>query len=1193
VLDAGGAAFNAATATTVAGTGTLASTAPGAPIRIAGIVAPDSFRYIADANLTNPGSLAGTEIGTLTLDGNADLSGATIQLRINPAPAASDRLVVLGNLTLNAATTLEITGTIAAATGEYSGPGSAVLISTTGGVSGFNTAKVNVPDSIARAENYLANGVSLDASGLNIVIQTSLAWYATDLAAAPIDRRAHGTFTLADGKTFTVNVPLNDHTNNLSDAWRQQNAAGRVLTKLGTGTLVLARDGGYTGGTTVSEGLLRLTTPAAAGTGAIAVSPGATLELAFSGNFANAVSGNGTINIAAAANVAATATLTGADFANHGAFTGPALDFTALLTNHGTLEAATVGGTTASFVNDSAASVTGNGAYSLAALTNRGSFAASTVNARDSITNHGTFTATDVAGAIVNGDDAATPDAPSAPRFTASGSVTGAILNRGIFRALHVNTPAGFDLATPLILNHGAFDATGGTVTGTIENTGTANVGSVNTPGGGLPATINLVRNTGTFTATTVNGSVLNGLAPNANAANDADADAPANPGATAVFTADAVSGAIENHASFTAAIVNGNVTNTGTFNASNVTGDITNSGTFGDPAATDNSGTTINGLVDNAANGLLNAGVINFPADGLPESRTWLVENHGALTASAVKGALFNAASGEASIGDVDGAVRNAGNIQLRNNAATWGALDNAGGTIRFLDPPQPLVLFDATDGAPPHARAGRTLNIAALTAGNGADRGTYEMSVNISDLAASDRLNVAGEITGAHHFNLTVSTSDPEANLDRAPVVIAIHNSSLRDENVTADVASPYANILHEYAFMSDDNGGYMLAETSKYGPGPTVIGNTIGAMSLSWFAQLNNIERRLGDLRLNAGMIFPIVSRRYTLADANGDEVGGASSARNQNASSGNGDGTDGSGRYNDGRDDVGNNVRTAGLHGVRPPHPLGIWTRAHAQQANVDLGITGMQRFREFQYGVDVGADREFSSGSRHLFYAGAFAGYLGATRDFRDAYGSDGGTDSVAFGVYGAWLHASGLFFEADAKGQYFMTEYNAARDDHAEFESTGAGLSFRLGYRWSLASSFYLEGDIAFSYVHLFNEDFTTANRLRVNVGDSDIRVFGANLRFGKVFDLAHLGFLQPFVKAVIEGQVSNTDGVTIESMRLLRLRPDTDGTRGSVGFGGAWQLDARQQIHFDYEFVWGDKYVKPWTLSLGYRRLF
>ncbi|MDR0534842.1 MAG: autotransporter outer membrane beta-barrel domain-containing protein [Puniceicoccales bacterium] len=1060
VLDAGGSPFNAARGSTIAGAGTIASAAS-APIRIAGIVSPDSLRYIPNADLSKEGTWAGFDTGTLTLDGDADLSGAEIRLQVNPAPATSDKLVVTGHLTLDEGSRINISGSISFDGGSYDGPSGTPLIETGGGITGIPGAEVSIPEAFS-ADDFLVSEVGLDSTGRNLVLRTVLAWYSTNTQTAPVDLRAHGHFTLGQGRTFSVNVPLDDHSNNLGDAWVAENPAGRILTKLGPGTLVLAAAGNYSGGTRLEQGTLRLAAAGAAGTGPISAAAGSLLELDFTGALGNTVSSGGGVAVLVTAAVEVPEPAGGA-----------------------------VSVTAANFAN--AGTVLGEGVYALGTLVNAAgaSLAARAISATESITNHGDLDARVITGTLVNGVEGTAYPPGETPFVRARETITGGIINRGRVEAGQVNTPSGFDVLTPLIQNHGDFTA--GVVTGTINNTGTFQARTVNAPVSPLPGDARLITNTGTFAATTVNGSVLNGTA-------------------SAVFSADAVSGLVENHGVFSAGIVNGNVRNFGQFNAA--------------PALL--ASTTVTGLVDNS--GGFNAGIINAPEAGLPEGRSFLVDNSGALSANTINGALRN--SGTASLGAVNGAVRNSGTIHLRASAA-WGALDNSGGTVVF-------------------EHAGHQLTVDSLSAGTGAERGVYRMDVSHFDPLASDLLKVGGNISGEHHFILK-NLSNPEADLDKTPVVSAPNNVDLRDERVTGEMVTP----LWEYNFMEDDNGGYMLAKASVYGPGATVAANTVGAMSIEWFTQLNNIDKRLGDLRLNAERIFPIRDYHAGVEDDDFSAAAVPSSPRR--------------------------------LHGQRPTHPYGIWARAHGQQVDAHLGITGLRDFREHQYGMDVGADREFAPNTRNLLHAGAFAGYLGAMRDFRDKYGSRGSTDSVAIGLYGAWLHDSGLFAEGTLKGQLYANEYDAL-DDKADFTNGAIGLSFRLGYRWNLAHTFFVQPDLSFAWVHIFGADYDTRNNLRVRVGGSDVRDFQAGIRGGKVFDLGSLGLFQPYLRAGIEAQTSDSGGVRIG---ILNLHPNTDGTRGILGLGFAWQVDVRQQVYFDYEFAKGDKYTRPWAVSLGYRRLF
>ncbi|OAM88403.1 autotransporter outer membrane beta-barrel domain-containing protein [Termitidicoccus mucosus] len=76
---------------------------------------------------------------------------------------------------------------------------------------------------------------------------------------------AHGTFTLAEGETFEVDVPLADRVGETAPGWDKKS-----LTKLGAGTLVLSAQNTFTGSVTIGSGTLRLGGPATHKFGALA-----------------------------------------------------------------------------------------------------------------------------------------------------------------------------------------------------------------------------------------------------------------------------------------------------------------------------------------------------------------------------------------------------------------------------------------------------------------------------------------------------------------------------------------------------------------------------------------------------------------------------------------------------------------------------------------------------------------------------------------------------------------------------------------------------------------------------------------------------------------------------------------------------------------------------------------------------------
>ncbi|MDR2845205.1 MAG: autotransporter outer membrane beta-barrel domain-containing protein [Puniceicoccales bacterium] len=478
-------------------------------------------------------------------------------------------------------------------------------------------------------------------------------------------------------------------------------------------------------------------------------------------------------------------------------------------------------------------------------------------------------------------------------------------------------------------------------------------------------------------------------------------------------------------------------------------------------------------------------------------------VTNTGSFT---VYSALSNGIRNDgavATLRDVAGSISNRSGIVRLGSSAQWGALDNTRGFVDFVN-------------------AGRELRVASLSADPNTT-GQMHLDINLLDFAQSDRLIVEGTITGRHEFVLTLADdcdrSAVTAESGNFPyITVGTHGSEVVT-GVLRDIGA-YDFVLTWDAAQS----GYILKARDSYSLAAQAAINSIGAMSLAWFSQLDNLGKRLGDLRPEFVLRGP---------------------------------------------DD-------------------GFWVRTHAQQTNADLGIHGVGKFHEYQYGADVGGDRSIVLDDDDRLYLGGFAGYLSARRNFLGDTGGKGDTESVSAGAYAAWMQDDGWYFDGVLKGQYFDSDYDA-RDAHGEFKSYGVGVSFELGRQFSSANGTFIEPSLQFAYAHIFTEDFTTNTGLRVKSDDADIYRFAASVRVGKTLDFGDTGLLRPYAKAGIEHQAGGAD------VRLngATFSPNSNGTRAQVGFGVSWQLDADSQIHFDYEAAFGEKYEKPWGINLGYHRRF
>jgi outer membrane autotransporter protein len=507
-------------------------------------------------------------------------------------------------------------------------------------------------------------------------------------------------------------------------------------------------------------------------------------------------------------------------------------------------------------------------------------------------------------------------------------------------------------------------------------------------------------------------------------------------------------------------------------------------------------------------------------------------IVNNGSLTAGTVTGNVINLGSfaaqrivgdvnnteGSFVVGNVTGTVNNHGTITLLGNT-TWGALAN-GGLIRFRN-------------------AGETLTITGDLVQLPGQYSRFALDVDLAPSAPSDCIVVGGQVQGAHHLLLTATNERLSGNLGGGIVVLSAPNDTTGDETITGEVFG----VLNTYDIgLTADGKGYALTRVIGPSPSARVLTETLGAMSIAWFAQMDSVAKRFGELRATSG----------TAADT-GD---------------------------------------------------LSFWMRARGQQVNAHLGA-GVSKFREHQYGGDLGADKAFTLGDGQL-YLGAFLGYGLARRDFRDGLGSKSDTDSISGGLYATYAGAGGLYADATIKGQYFDHEYripSTLLDQHGQFDNMGVGVSLEIGQRLDLGATAgatvgtgcFLEPAMRFDYAHIFAENFGTSHGMRVKASDSDLYRFATDLRGGVRFSVNEESWLQLGGTLGAQYQLGSGGAIRLSDAvgNSVRHVPTTNGLRAIVGLDLAWQMSATSGLHLNYEAAFGEKYDIPWNLNLSWRNRF
>lgn len=344
-----------------------------------------------------------------------------------------------------------------------------------------------------------------------------------------------------------------------------------------------------------------------------------------------------------------------------------------------------------------------------------------------------------------------------------------------------------------------------------------------------------------------------------------------------------------------------------------------------------------------------------------------------------------------------------------------------------------------------------------------------------------------------------------------------------------------------LWNYEIISIDgpNGAvdWVPSLTTEYSAEGSTLINMTGTIASGWFSQLDNLHKRMGEFRL----------------------VKGASNAS---------------------MEQIASYINCSE-----------IWVRTFGQQVNTDLGIAGLSRFREYQFGGDFGFDRAFARNSENLFIGGVFAGYQRGEREFRGGNPSTADSDTFYGGLYGTWLHKEGWYADLVLKGERYEQTYRIRGNDadKGHYLTPAFGVSLEFGKQIALENNWFIEPSIQGAYLRIIGQDHTSYRGLHADYSNANVYQIAATVRGGKTYTVNNT-YLQPYAKTGLVEQISSGGRVSISDRSW---RPSTDGLRAIVGAGIMWQLNSKDQFHLDYEASFADKTTVPWSINLGYRRSF
>jgi outer membrane autotransporter protein len=492
------------------------------------------------------------------------------------------------------------------------------------------------------------------------------------------------------------------------------------------------------------------------------------------------------------------------------------------------------------------------------------------------------------------------------------------------------------------------------------------------------------------------------------------------------------------------------------------------------------------------------------------------------------VTGPIENAPTATLHIkGQINGPLHNAGQATIANTIAN--DIHNQAQATLTLHPHITQLQVNGqlyNSGLVHFGNLGQTLHLNGLHNETPAKAGHYNLEIDIT--GTSDHITIApgGTITGTHTFDIRKIYNPQQTTTTTR---IQLIKGGTPQANTQYSLAHPIDAGLYRLVLATPQDPTLI---PQGYASSPQAAINATGAITTAWFAQLDNLAHRLGELHTPPGDTPPT-------------------------------------------------------------PHNNDLWLRAHAQENTTKLDIPGIAEARQNQYGADIGYDHSFYPTPHQRLHLGTYAGYQTTSQRYHDGLGSKGHTTSTHLGLYATWIHTSGWHVDTTLKAQINEHTYDAG-GDHGQWDSTQFGLSIEIGKRWQSTTGWYLEPTLHAAWSAHLAEGYQTTAGLHTRVANSDISRLGAHLRLGKRIPLSLGGHLQPYAKLGLEtihstgGQVRITLGDQSE-----RISPNLDGTRIHAGLGLNWQITPTHQIHLDYEGAWGGKYNTPWNITTGYKLSF
>ncbi|MDR1011458.1 MAG: autotransporter outer membrane beta-barrel domain-containing protein [Opitutaceae bacterium] len=413
------------------------------------------------------------------------------------------------------------------------------------------------------------------------------------------------------------------------------------------------------------------------------------------------------------------------------------------------------------------------------------------------------------------------------------------------------------------------------------------------------------------------------------------------------------------------------------------------------------------------------------------------------------------------------------------------------------------------------------KTATLSSL-AGNGA----LVFNANLAR-GSADMLTVNSAITGTYGIHVG-RVGDAPREYHAAITLINAPDSG----DVTFNTPGAIDVGLYSYAVSATTAGGktgITISGTGAMSNSASLVNAMSGALPLSWFAELNTVAQRMGELHMETR-----------------DREGGP-----------------------------------------------GTWVRGYGQSLEFKDNVTGTpfdERLMAVEAGVDykipdvrhnvyLGAFFGYGQTDRAFSMAGE-----GGTESF---FGGVYGTLGAASGWY-----VDGIL-KLNGFKNTFTAISPTGESMTANYDTWAQGASLEIGKYCQLKRGWYFEPQIQGAFTTMMKKEYVTSSGMNVEVCAGTTAQGRVGFMFGRIIKTGAEGLLHVYVKGygarqwTTDGQII----VTLRNGQSERYSPKIEGDRIEGGGGIAWRATRRMQYYFDFETASADCYVKPWGVNFGIRR--